>query len=59
MPPTQSHGKAPPVDSFTAEDPEIRFDDWLPMLDRAAIWNGWIGEETLMQLAEYLRNKAL
>ena len=28
-------------------------------LERAAIWNGWSGEETLMQLAGYLRNKAL
>ena len=59
MPPTQRRGKAPPVDSFTAEDPEVRFDDWLPTLERAAIWNGWSGEETLMQLAGYLRNKAL
>ena len=59
MPPTQRHGKAPPVDSFTAEDPEVRFDDWLPTLERETIWNGWSGEETLMQLAGYLRNKAL
>ena len=30
-------GKAPPpVDPFTGEDPEMRFEDWLPSLDRAA-----------------------
>ena len=40
MPPTQRRGKAQPVDSFTAEDPEVRFDDWLPILEREAIWNG-------------------
>ena len=50
MPPKQCHGKASPVDSFTAEDPEIR---------RAAVWNGWSEEETLMQPARYLRNRAL
>ena len=26
----QQRGKAPPVDSFTGEDAEIRLDDWLP-----------------------------
>ena len=36
----QHHGKAPPFDPFTAEDPEITFDDWLPTLERAAVWNG-------------------
>ena len=34
-------GKAPPVDSFTGEDPEIRLEDWLPALQRASEWNGW------------------
>ena len=57
--PVQRHGKAPPVDPFTAEDPEIRFDDWLPTLERAAIWNGWSEEETLIQLVGYLRNTVL
>jgi len=36
---TVSHGrrgKAPPVDAYTGSDPELRFDDWLPMLERAA-----------------------
>ena len=55
----QRCGKAPPVDPFTADDPEITFDDWLPTLERAAVWNGWSEEETLMQLAGYLRNRAL
>ena len=53
------HEQAPLIDSFTAEDPEIRFDDWLPTLERAATWNRWTEEETLMQLAGYLRNEAL
>ena len=55
----QRRGKAPLVDPFTADDPEITFDDWLPTLERAAVWNGWSEEETLMQLAGYLRNRAL
>ena len=35
-------GKAPPVDPFTGEEPEIRLDDWLPSLKRAATWNEWM-----------------
>lgn len=34
--PTQRRGKAPPIDPFTGEDNETRFDDWLPTLERAA-----------------------
>ncbi len=49
-------GKAPPVDSFSSENPE---EDWLPTLERAALWNGWSDEETLFQLAGHLRGKAL
>ena len=52
-------GKAPPIDSFTGEDNEVRFDDWIPTLERAATWNNWTDEETLMQLAGYLRGRAL
>ena len=52
-------GKAPPIDSFTGEDNEVRFDDWIPTLERAATWNNWTAEETLMQLAGYLRGRAL
>ena len=51
-------GKAPPVDPFKASDPEVRFDDWLPTLERAANWNGWSEDQKLMQLAGYLRGKA-
>ena len=53
------HGKAPPIDPFTAEDIGITFDDWLPILERAAIWNEWTPEESLMQLAGHLRGRAL
>ena len=58
-PPVQRRGKAPPIDSFTGEDSEIRFDDWIPTLERAATWNNWTEDETLMQLAGYLRGRAL
>jgi len=33
-------GKAPPIDEFTGEDSQVTFDDWLPILERAATWNG-------------------
>ena len=56
--PLGRRGKAPPVDSFKGSDPEVRFEDWLPMLERAANWNGWSEEEKLMQLAGHLRGKA-
>ena len=58
-PPIPRRGKAPPVDSFTGENQEIRIDDWLPALERASTWNGWTEEERLMQLAWYLRGRAL
>ena len=54
----QCRGKAPPVDSFKGSDPELRFDDWLPTLERAANWNGWSEDEKLMQLAGHLRGRA-
>ena len=38
---------------------EMRFDDWIPTLERAAAWNNWSEEEKLMQLAGHLRSKAL
>ena len=57
--PSQRRGKAPPIDPFSAEDKEIRFDDWISTLERAATWNNWSEEEMLMQLAGHLRNKAL
>ena len=52
-------GKAPPVDAFTGEEAELRLEDWLPTLERAASWNGWTQEELLMQFAGYLRGWAL
>ena len=57
--PIPHRGKAPPVDSFTGENQEFRIDDWLPALERASTWNGWIEEEHLMQLAGHLRGRAL
>ena len=53
------HGKAPSIDEFTGEDRRITFDDWLPILERAATWNGWTQDELLMQLTGYLRGRAL
>ena len=52
-------GKAPPIDPFTSENPEIRLDDWLPSLQRASRWNQWTEEEQLIQLAGHLRGRAL
>ena len=34
-------GKAPPVEPYTGEDPDILWEEWLSMFDRAASWNGW------------------
>ena len=47
MPPTGHRGKAPPIDAFDGESLEVKFDDWYPMLQRAATWNGWSEQETL------------
>ena len=56
---TSRRGKAPPIDPYTAEDVRITFDDWLPILEQAAVWNEWTPEESLMQLAGHLRGRAL
>lgn len=56
---SKRRGKAPPVDAFTGETPEVRLDDWLPALQRAAEWNGWSQAELLIQLAGHLRGRAL
>lgn len=56
---TTRRGKAPPVDSFTGEDPAVKLEDWLPVLKRASLWNGWSPEEELLQLAGHLRGRAL
>ena len=51
-------GKAPPVDSFSGESAELRFEDWLPSLERASTWNDWSEQEKLIQLAGHFRVKA-
>ena len=51
-------GKAPPVDPFCDND-IVRFDDWLPSLERAASWNSWGDGEKLLQLAGHLHGRAL
>ena len=51
-------GRAPPIDKFSAESPEVRLDDWLPSLQRAASWNKWTEEEQLIQLAGHLKGRA-
>ena len=52
-------GKAPPVEPYTGENPDILWEEWLPMFERAASWNGWTEQDKLLQLAGYLRGKAL
>lgn len=37
----------------------MRFEDWLPSLDRARSWNQWTEEELLLQFAGHLRGRAL
>ena len=56
--PQPRRDKAPPVDAFTGESPDILLDDWFPALQRAADWNGWSSTETLIQLAGHLRGRA-
>jgi len=43
------HGKAPPIGEFTTEDSRTTFDDWIPILECAANWNGWTADDSLMQ----------
>ena len=52
-------GKAPPLDSFTGTDPELRLDDWIPALLRASKWYSWSENKELIQLAGHLRGRAL
>jgi len=52
-------GKAPLLNCFSGENPEITFDDWLPSLERVSKWNEWLGEDTLIQLAGHLKGRAL
>ena len=57
--PKPRRGKAPPVDQFSGENEDVQLDDWLPVLERAAVWNEWSEEDKLLQLAGHLRGKAL
>ena len=57
--PRRRTGRAPPVDSFNGEKPDVLLDDWLPSLERVATWNGWTEEERLLQFAGHLQGKAL
>ena len=52
-------GKAPPIDTFTGENCDVLREDWLPTFERAAHWNSWSEDEKLLQVAGYLRRKAL
>ena len=52
-------GKAPPVEPYTGENPDLLWEEWLPMFERAASWNGWTEQDRLLQLAGHLRGKAL
>ena len=52
-------GRAPPLESFTGESDDTTLDDWLLGLQRVAEWNHWSDEEVLIQLAGYLRGRAL
>ena len=50
-------GRAPPVDSFSGGSLDVFWEDWIPTLERAVLWNGWSDEE-LLQLAGHLWGKA-
>ena len=49
--------KAPPVEPYTGENPDILWEEWLPMFERAASWNGWTEQDKLLQLAGNLHGK--
>ena len=59
MPAALHRGKAPPINPFDGESAEVKFDDWYPKLERAAMWNELGEQETLLQLAGHLRKCAL
>ena len=56
---TPRRSKVPPVVMFSGKDPELHLSDWFPSLKRAAQWNGWDSKELLIQLAGYLKGRAL
>jgi len=61
IPRTAHHrkGKAPPVDPFSGDHLLLRFENWLPGLQRATDWYVWTEEEHLLQFAGHLRSCAL
>jgi len=40
MQPIQLKEKAPIIHSFSAEVPEMKFDDWLSFYERVPVWIG-------------------
>ena len=52
-------GKAPPIDPFSGENPEVTIEEWLPSLQRAADRNEWSEQEILIQLVRHLHGRAL
>ena len=47
------------MEPYTGENPDILWEEWLPMFERAASWNGWTEQDKLLQLAGHLHGKAL
>ena len=52
-------GEGTPIDIFTGQNADVVWEDWLPIFELAANWNGWDKEEILLQLAGHFRHKAL
>jgi len=42
-------GKAPPVDPYSGENPDVLWEEWLLIFNRAASWNGWTESDKLLQ----------
>ena len=53
--PVSRRGKVPPIDPFDGKTAGVTFEDCLLTLQRAAAWNGWTEDDSLVQLAGYLR----
>jgi len=47
------------VELFTGEEIEVHLVDWLPSLHRASQCNGWLGEEQVIRLTGYLKERPL
>ena len=46
---TSRVGKVPPIDTFTGENCDVLWEDWLPTFERVAHWNNWSEDEKLLQ----------